>query len=366
MVKIGINGRHIFHNDGMGQYVRELVKALSSNTNFEKSIYLDKGDKENIIPDSFQKEINLIFSEDSYFDNFYFPNEIKEKKIDIWHQPHNFNLPFRAKCKKIITIHDIIPYFYEQHRSKKKFPHENDYLNLMKLNVKHADLIFADSIQTKNDLIKYTHADENKVKVVYLSLPETFKVVDRNIVDEVKTKYGVNKKFIIYNGGIYYRKNISGLIKAFKSSKYDGLLLIPGKGSNKIQLELQDMIDTPDIKLLGFIPFNDLVALYNAAEMLVYPSFYEGFGYPILEAYACGCPVITSNIGSMAEIAGQASLLVDPNSIEDISSTISKLENDAFLREQLITKGFEEVKKFSFANFKNNINNIFNNFIKTL
>ena len=204
----------------------------------------------------------------------------------------------------------------------------------------------------KNDLMKYLNVSRNKIEVIYASHHERFGVTKNteNLL-MIKQKYNLPEKYILFVGGITPLKNFSNIIKAFKiiKNKISIKLVVAGfkrwKYAKDIylinQLNLQN-----DVITLGFIQDDDLPYLYNSAQCLTLPSLYEGFGIPILEAQACGCPVICSKTGCTPEVSGGAALLVDPYNHEEIAQAIYDVLNNRDLREKLIAAGLENVKNF--------------------
>jgi glycosyltransferase involved in cell wall biosynthesis len=201
-------------------------------------------------------------------------------------------------------------------------------------------------------LIKF---DQDKVNVIPLAADNIFKPFKKEKLKIIINKYNLPKKFIFYVGDLNWNKNIPGLVQAFaKLNNDDYSLVVAGRAFlneklaeriNLIKLIKRLNIDSK-VKFLGFIPTGDLAAIYNLATVYCQPSFYEGFGLPVLEAMACGCPVVSSNTSSLSEIAGRAAWLVKPE-VKDINQGLKKVISDISIQGTLKEKGLNQIKKFS-------------------
>lgn len=281
---------------------------------------------------------------------------LNDNQIDVFHFPSHWPnqiYPFfrNHDVKKVVTIHDIIPIL---------FPENLPYyyrlwaptLKLIKNNIAR---IIADSENTKNDCINYLKIPEDKIDVVYLAADKKFHLLKNKelIKEELKDNYGIKYPFILYVGNVEMRKNVSTLIKSFHLIKNQGFkhkLIIIGSGKygfSKILSLVKRLNLLNEVIFMGYVPDEDLVKFYNTAEVFVFPSYYEGFGLPPLEAMACGCPVISSNSSSLPEIVGDAGILVDPKDYLNLASKISQILTCDGIREDLIERGLKRVKLFS-------------------
>ena len=331
-------------------------------------------------------------------------------KADIFFMPHiNFiglsgsgSTAFKAveplfyskgECRKILTVHDLSFLRYPEFFSlRKNFWHK--MINVKKL-IKKFDYIVAVSENTKQDIIELCGVEPEKVKVIYSGIEDIYKpnyelritnyefgiirnksrtfgggllnpVPKIDFVDpaaeqggyskKVRDKYNLSDKFILFLGTIEPRKNINGLIRAYEILKERNsdlsqykLVIAGGNGwrSEGIYKVWQESKYKDDIIFSGYIEKKDKVYLYNLASLFIYPSFYEGFGFPPLEAMASGTPVITSFTSSLPEIVGGAGLMVDPYNINDLAIAMEKVLIDDGLRDNLIIKGLERVKNFN-------------------
>jgi glycosyltransferase involved in cell wall biosynthesis len=273
--------------------------------------------------------------------------------VDIFWSPHiNFS-SFSSEGKKVLTIHDLSFLVFPQFFSWRK----NIWHSLMGLKklINEADVIIAISESTKNDIIKFFPAAKNKVTVVYSGCGEEFKKIintDQKLL-EIRKKYNLENKFILSLGTSEPRKNITSLIRAFDEANledYDLVLAGASGWKNNALKEAYKRAKNKDrIKLLGYIEKDERPYLYNAATIFAYPSFYEGFGLPVLEAMACGTTVITSTTSSLPEVANEAAILIDPNNQASLTTALRDLARSENLQETLANRGLERAKKFSWV-----------------
>lgn len=277
--------------------------------------------------------------------------------VDIFWMPNiNFGA-FSKKTKLIITMHDLsFEIMPENFPWKTRLWHF--LINPKKL-CKKADKIVAVSDSTKKDLEIFYKEDTEKVSVIHSAVSDDFKILDRNDskMIEVKEKYGLPYHFILYLGTIEPRKNIVGITKAYnqlrriKNQNLDRYkLVIAGAKGWKENGIIEEMNKSPfqnDILLLGFIDSKDKPYLYNLASLFVYPSFFEGFGFPPLEAMNCGIPVITSNNSSLPEVVGNAGILIDPEKPDELYKAMRETLLNKDFRVKMRQKGLERAKTFS-------------------
>jgi len=314
---------------GIGSYTRNLVQALRELpvADFQVELIADKK-----IP----READLIHY--PYFD-FYFAS-----------------LPLIKRRKTVVTIHDTIPLVFPKHyppgiRGKLNFQRQ-------KLALRTTRAVICDSKNSKKDIFNYLKYPKEKIFVVYLAASKKFKpITDRRLLMAVKRKYRLPNRFILYVGDVNYNKNILGLVKACKKIKVP--LVIVGKQAvskdfDRFHIENQPLSQLiklygkdHEVLRLGFVPDEDLAAVYNLATVYCQPSFYEGFGLPVLEAMACGTPVVASRKSSLPEIAGQAAVMVDPYDLNDLANGLTVAIEDENLREDLIRRGLKQAQKFS-------------------
>lgn len=260
-------------------------------------------------------------------------------KLDIFHC-WDYLIP-PSSCKKIVTIHDATPLLFPETHTKKII---NNYKLVIAKIIKEKINVITVSENSKKDLVKFG-IDENLITVIYNG--------NNFSIDESQANYK-KENYLLAVGTREPRKNLQRVIKAFVaiSEKYPAFeLRIVGKygwGNNDdLIIKNLDSRIKEKIRILGYVSEEKLVELYKKATCLIYPSFYEGFGLPILEAMSLGCPVITSNVSSMPEVGGNAVMYVDPENSEDIKITILKVIESEEIRKELIKKGLNQAKKFS-------------------
>lgn len=292
----------------------------------------------------------------------YFTNEDPlDEPVDLVHYPYFdpffLTLPKKKKQKTVVTIHDLTPLVFPKH-----FPvgmKGTIRWHMQKRLLKKVDAIITDSQVSKNDIIRIGKIVEGKIHIVYLAAGEEFRKVSISKEQRLRVikKYDLPEKFVLSVGDVTWNKNLPRFIQAMDGTNIPVILV--GKAItqteydrnnswNKDLVQVQQALKkSVNIRALGFVPTEDLILLYNLARVFVMPSIYEGFGLPILEAMACGCPVITTQEGSLPEVAGDAAFFVDAYSIRSIADGVKQVYNTKSLRDKLSQKGDEHVKKFS-------------------
>ncbi|MFN0274597.1 MAG: glycosyltransferase family 4 protein [Chitinophagales bacterium] len=371
-MRIGFDAKRYFQNaTGLGNYSRMLVHSLAKYypqheyllfTPFAKNEFdIEETARVKIIR-SKQKSWGGLWR--SYAIN----HDLKRSKIDIFHGLSN-EIPFQIRktgVKTVVTIHDLI---------FKRFPNHyplidrNIYDIKSKYACKHADVIIATSQATKKDIIEFYDVNEQKIKVIYQSCDEKFFVTPQpDALRLINKKYNLPAEFILYVGSIIERKNLLNICKAYIQIEEQKRIpcVVIGRGgvyAAKVNTFItQNQLEKYFIFLKG-VSNDEIHAFYQQAFAFVYPSKYEGFGIPVLEAMASGCPVITSVVSSMPEVAGDAALLVNPDSTEDISEAIQKLTQNENLRKQYAEIGEIQAQKFTAQTFAGKVVEIYNSIV---
>jgi glycosyltransferase involved in cell wall biosynthesis len=286
------------------------------------------------------------------------PIEVFTGNISILHTSDWIEPP--AHALKITTVHDVIPL---------KFPHythqviRRTHLKRLYWVKKESNKIIADSQATADDLAELLGIKKSKIEVIYPGADKSIKQPGFGHIGNIKSKYSINNDFFLAVGTNEPRKNLYNLISAFnkfqKKTNSNMNLVIAGNSGWGGEVEVNDRI-----KVLGYVSDSGLQSLYAKAAAFVYPSLYEGFGLPVLEAMSLKCPVITSDRGSLREIAGEAAYLVNPESIDSIANALKQLTGDKILRDKLIVKGTTQAAKFKWSVTAKNVLDLYEKVIK--
>ncbi len=367
-MRIGIDISTVLNHGqdiGSGRYiinlVRNLLKIDRENTYILTGRYITEEhlpiiyDLKSNHPES---KIKLYFYNTTskklnLWDKIRFPTvELLGFKANILHCP-DYLIPPTLNKNIILTIHDLafirFPEFNFDWFIKK-------YSREVKKNAHISRKIIADSESTKSDIAKFFQIDPSKIEVIYLAADNIFKKLSEKEKDiDVLKKYKINKKYILSVGTIEPRKNFITLIKAFdhikqRNTAYDYKLVIVGRTGWKSEAAYLEREKSPyreDILFTGRVPDDDLVQIYNQAELFVYPSLFEGFGLPILEAMSCGLPVIASDTSSLKEVTGDAGILVPPGDDIELQNQILNILENKEIKEKLKEKSLIQAKKFS-------------------
>ncbi|OGD65732.1 hypothetical protein A3F08_02940 [Candidatus Berkelbacteria bacterium RIFCSPHIGHO2_12_FULL_36_9] len=275
------------------------------------------------------------------------------KNSDLVHATEFLSFDNGLKIPQILTIHDLTMIKFPKHRGSESIRHGK----MLKKAAQNADYIIAVSVATKKDIVKLLHINEEKIKVIYNGKDNVFK--PHKITEKEKKylteKYKFALPYILFLGTIEPRKNIANLLLAFdkfahKNNKYY-LILAGKKGWNTKEIEkvYKGMEYKNRVRFLDYVEQKDLPLIYNASDLFCYPSLYEGFGLPVLEAMACGTPVLTANISSLPEVGGSAAGYVDPKNTDEIYQAITKILLNKNLLRKMKTEGIRQAKKFSWA-----------------
>jgi len=275
------------------------------------------------------------------------------KGIDLYFNPHFFVAPLSVGCRKVITFHDLSFERYPHFFSRRKRSWQRFLMNAS-TEAEQADKIIAVSQSTKEDLVNLYKIEPKKIKVIYSGIGRQFRPMNsgQRSANNIGKKYNLPDKFILYFGTIEPRKNIIGLIRAFEllRKKQPIKLVIAGaKGwlYQDIFKAARQSKYRREIIFTGFVEETDKPYLYNLAELFVYPSFFEGFGFPPLEAMACGVPTIVSRTSSLPEAVGQGALMIDPYHTDELAWAMEIVLSNQDLRGRLIQEGIAQAKKFS-------------------
>jgi len=351
-MKIGIDISVLNINQaGTATYTRNLINAFKDIDSKDEFHFFSVNQKRDMSsPKTFKSRLQTIYR-DIIWTHGQLPYQASKCKIDVLHMPANI-IPMWISCPTVVTIHDTATI---------QFPEIFTYWNrkyyqaFLPVSSKNASVILTVSNFSKRELVGLLKVNPNKVIVTYNAVSPEFRKISQKKIEYVKNKYNLNR-FILTVGTIEPRKNLSRLLKAYALLRRDGFhykLVHAGPYgwlSNGISREVEQLGLYKEVVFLGRVSLDELVALYNSAFIFVYPSLYEGFGLPVLEAMACGCPVITSNNSSLPEVAGEAAVMIDPYDVAQIAYAIEDLYKDQRKVNRLIERGFNRVKAFSWEN----------------
>ena len=284
-------------------------------------------------------------------------------KIDMLHTPYLCSPLLHGNCfKHIVTVHDVIPMVFRKYRGSYL---RQIYLWCAERQINRADLIITDSVHSQTDIHKYLGIDKDRIKVITIAADPVFDItIEEKRMHEIKDKYTLPDSFIFYIGGFDFRKNVKVLLEAYAEARKKGtkeMLVLAGKFNPSMKQLTQGLVENISeiasdlhiqdfVRIIGAIPQEDLPYLYKMARLFVYPSLYEGFGLPPLEAMACGTPVLASNRSSIPEIIDRDDLLFCPDDSKGLSEKMQWLLSDDELRHSIGEWGIKRANTFSWAN----------------
>lgn len=368
-MKIGIDARMYGSGfTGIGRYTYELIRNLAEmDKENEYVVFLRKESFDGFEPPNKRfTKVLADFPHYSFAEQTGFKNLLNKTKLDLMHFCH-FNAPIFYNRPYIVTIHDLTLSFFPGKKFN-SFWRRFAYKLVLKTVIKKAKKIIAVSKHTKNDLKKMFNIPEERILVIYNGVNPEFSEKSATSKPDLMKKLGLQKPFFLYTGVWRDHKNIVGMIKAFAEMNKDlggqYNLVITGR-HNPSYKEIPDIVKKmnleEDVHLVGLVSEDDLRALYQHALAYVFPSFYEGFGLPPLEAMQCGTPVAASNKSATPEICGEGNaLFFDPYNIDDMKEKMRIIATDASVRQNLVNKGFERVKEFSWGKMASSVLNIYN------
>jgi glycosyltransferase involved in cell wall biosynthesis len=359
-LKIAIDIRRM-SEFGVGTYIRNLVRALGRLD--QESEYSLIGPPEKVqgidsLPPNFQT-VPTIAADRTLRGYREFRAALKKLNCDLVHIPNLFSVPRALPCRYVMTVHDM-----QEHMSRARQPGGfwgNWHLQMTRRVLRGATRIFAVSQFTRTEIQKLFDISGARVEVVYNAIDERFlrghaSMADRELIAQ---RYQVNYPFLLYAGRISPHKNVVRMIEAFsalkaeleKTQAYPDLkLIIIGddlSGNPDLRRTVVRSGVQNDVRFLGFVPIETLRIFYDAAKIFVFPSLYEGFGLPPLEAMAHGTPVVASNVSSLPEVVGNAAVLVNPENVFEIMRALHRVLTDQPLRDRMKERGYEQVSRFS-------------------
>lgn len=349
-MKIAFDAKRFFHNtSGLGNYSRDLVRILSKYFPENEYILLNKNKSERGYDILENPNIHFVeTSKGSMSRQLKMGKDAQKQNADIFHGLSG-ELPLKwdkKPIKKIVTIHDLIFLRYPQYYS---FFDRKIHFWKFKKAANSADKIIAISEQTKRDIIKYLKVPENKIEVIYQGCHQAFKEQQsHDFIQQTKEKFNLPERFILNVGTIENRKNLFNVVKAIKDTEIP--LVVVGKKTKyyqKIANFIQKNEMEKQVHFLEGVSMDELAVIYKLADIFAYPSLFEGFGIPVIEALFSKTVTITSNTSCLPEAGGTDSVYIDPNNYLDIQSKIKFLWDNEAERKRRADKGFEFVQKFN-------------------
>jgi len=371
-LRIGIEAQRLYrpHKHGMDIVALELIRHLQEidQTN-EYFIFMKPDSDDKVVRETANfKLVEVDGSPYPIWEQVKLPQAAKQHQIDVLHCTSN-TAPLNSGVPLVITLHDII--YLESVNLTKGTWYQRIGNMYRRWNVPRVipacQQVLTVSEYEQKRIVQHFGLSEKQVEVVYNSVGDHFKVSsDIEAIAAIKSKYNLPDRFIFFLANTDPKKNLIGVLKAMALLKAKGQLQSPLVMLDYAEENLTAMlteIGAPelraDIKLCGYVPNKELPYIFNLSSLFLYPSLRESFGIPILEAMACGSPVITSNTSSMPEVAGGAALLIDPFDPQTIADAIQRVETEPALRQQLIVRGLERVRKFSWARTAEQVKGIY-------
>ena len=352
-MKVAIDARKL-HDFGIGTYTRNLLLHLARiDRDSEYVLLCHQGDLD--IAAQLGPNFRTVLEPSPNYsirEQIHVPWVLHRERPDVFHAPH-YVLPPAVRCRSLVTIHDCIHLMFPQY-----LPNRMAYVYArasMWSAARRSHRILTVSEASKRDIMHFFNVPPEKIVVVYNAIDERFRVTPSDeAVARVRERYQLDHGFVLYVGNIKPHKNLVRLIEAFNGLRQRGFdqltLLIIGDEISKLPA-LRRAVHRhklhKHVRFLGYLPNDTLAILYRLAAVFVFPSLYEGFGLPPLEAMASGTPVVTSNVSSLPEVMGDAAVLVDPYDVESIVDGIARILNNPALGEELRAKGIARAREFS-------------------
>jgi glycosyltransferase involved in cell wall biosynthesis len=352
-VKIAIDARKL-HDFGIGTYIRNLLRHLARIDRENEYVLLCQAADMRVAQTLGSNFRTVLEPADNYSfgEQVHVPWVLMREKPDVYHAPH-YVLPVAVRCRSVVTIHDCIHLMFPQY-----LPNRAAYAyarGVMWSAARQSNRILTVSEASKRDILHFFNVPPEKISVVYNAIDERFWIEPPpEEIERVRQRFQLHQRFVLYAGTIKPHKNLVRLIEAFaelRKGAFEELkLLIIGDEISKLPA-LRRAVHShklhKHVRFLGFLPDDTLAALYRLADLFVFPSLYEGFGLPPLEAMASGTPVVTSNVSSLPEVAGDAAVLVDPYDVASIVDGMQRVLADPALANDLRQKGLQRARDFS-------------------
>jgi len=349
-MRIGVTLRNVGEKGGVGLYTRNILKNLLEIDKDNQYVLFYQGKRRKTSFSGYsnveEQWINVPYK--MLWDQIFIPFSALKSRIDLLFSP-KWTVPLVLPCKTVAVVPDVGYYLHPEFYGLKDIL----YLKfIIPLYLRKTTRIIAVSHTSKKDIIKFTGVDKSKIVAVHVATDIFTGPLNSSFIEKVKTKYALPSRFILHVGIIYPEKNVERLIQAFAkvAEKFPHKLVLVG-GFRWKYGGVFNLIEKFNLKdkviMTNWIPRSELPAFYKLADLFAFPSLYEGFGVPVLEAMACGCPVVTSSTGATPEVVGDAALIVNPKSVDEIYKATVRVLEDEKLKKELVSKGYARAKKFS-------------------
>jgi glycosyltransferase involved in cell wall biosynthesis len=364
-VRIGIDARKL-HDFGIGTYIRNLLRELAKMDHDTEYVIISRRDDDQAVRALGQNFRPVAESAGNYSlsEQFAIPRVLKRERVDLFHAPH-YVLPPLVRCPSVVTIHDCIHLMFPQYLPNRwALTYARTAITMA---ARRSTRVLTVSESSKRDIQRFVDVPPGKIDVIYNSFDPRFGVEpDADTVDRVRERYQLQSQFVLYAGNVKPHKNLERLIEAFHIVRSRGLdqlkLILIGDEISKYTA-LRRAVHRHQlhnyVRFLGYLPEDTLAVMYRLAGVFVFPSLYEGFGLPPLEAMASGTPVVTSNVSSLPEVAGDAAMLVDPYSAEAIADGMYRVLTDNDVRSELRRRGPERAQQFSWESSVRRVREIY-------
>jgi glycosyltransferase involved in cell wall biosynthesis len=351
-MKIAFDLRRI-GNPGIGRYMKCLAESITAQAPEHEYLLILPPQSEHLVHAPNAQKLCIGLKYYSFREQVELPRILSRHKVDLLHSPH-FLLPLVRSCPAVATIHDVI--YLACPEDMPSFAGRLYYRTMMHACSHTATRIITDSEHSKNEINRYLRVDPPKIEVIYPAVDPFFQSeVHSAEVASVRSRFRIDRDYILCVGIYKPRKNHTGLMRAFQLLLNGGIqsqLVIAGpmgEGAPVLSRLAQDLGIAQHIRFTGFVNDADLRALYFGARIYACPSLYEGFGFTVLEAMACGTPVVCSSSTSLPEVAGKAALYFDPNKPEQMATQLLRAYSDDSVRESLIADGCTNLLRFNWA-----------------
>lgn len=372
-MKIAVDISQIaYEGTGVANYTSELVRHLLTQDTVNDYLLLGFSLRRMKYINDFYEEIKILNKKVSakfihipqsmsgFMGNrLHFPNlEIFTGEIDIYHSSDWIQYP--SKARKVTTVHDLVVYKYPETSDPGIISMQKKRLTWVK---KECDLIITDSESTKRDLLEILHTSPNQTEVVYPGITPKFSRRTETEIERVRQKYSLRREYVLTVGTMEPRKNLVYVVNAFERFGHHQLIAASRHAVDLVMVGHSGwggkIRPVKNVRLLGQVNSEDLPALYSGASFFIFPSLYEGFGLPVIEAQSCGCPVICSDRGSLKEVGEKSVMYIDPEMEEDLVIKMTKMYVENDLRAEYRAMGYQNAKRFSWKKSAQQILNLY-------